>query len=137
MHQTVKFICIGIFLIILSGIDNLIFIQRVLFANTILTIPLLGLGIFHHVYLTGPPPPVFILLTLSGLFSLYGWKKGLWSNESSYVLLPYGTVILNVPYIFGTTPPTYSQLLMQWITYPLVFHFNVYFWPKYTFIVLF
>ena len=71
------FISFGVFLIILSGIDNLIFIKRVLFANTLLTIPLLGLGIFHHVYLTGPPPPVFILLTLSGLSSLYGWKKGL------------------------------------------------------------
>ena len=72
------FISFGIFLIILSGIDNLIFIQRVLFANTLLTIPMLGIGIFHHVYLnSGPPPPVFILVTLSGLFSLYGWKKGL------------------------------------------------------------
>ena len=72
------FISFGVFLIILSGIDNLTFIQRVLFANTLLTIPLLGIGIFHHVYLnSGPPPPVFILVTLSGLFSLYGWKKGL------------------------------------------------------------
>ena len=72
------FVSFGIFLIILSGIDNLIFIQRVLFANTLLTIPMLGIGIFHHVYLnSGPPPPVFILVTLSGLFSLYGWKKGL------------------------------------------------------------
>ncbi len=72
------FISFGIFLIILSGIDNLTFIQRVLFANTLLTIPMLGIGIFHHVYLnSGPPPPVFILVTLSGLFSLYGWKKGL------------------------------------------------------------
>ena len=62
------FISFGIFLIILSGINNLIFIQRVLFANTLLTIPMLGIGIFHHVYLTGSPPPVFILLTLSGLF---------------------------------------------------------------------
>ena len=72
------FISFGIFLIILSGIDNLTFIQRVLFANTLLTIPMLGIGIFHHVYLnSGPPPPVLILVTLSGLFSLYGWKKGL------------------------------------------------------------
>ena len=72
------FISFGIFLIILSGMDNLAFTQRVLFANTLLTIPMLGVGIFHHVYLnSGPPPPVFILLALAGLFSLYGWKKGL------------------------------------------------------------
>ena len=72
------FISFGIFLIILSGMDNLAFVQRVLFANTLLTIPMLGVGIFHHAYLnSGPPPPVFILLALSGLFSLYGWKKGL------------------------------------------------------------
>ena len=44
-------------------------------SNFIIAIILLSLAIFHHLVLTGPPPPVFILITISGGMGFYAWRK--------------------------------------------------------------
>ena len=44
---------------------------------------------------------------------------GIEKQSTLAIYLSNGTVILNVPHLFGTNPPNYSQLLMQRITYPL------------------
>ncbi|MDA9628504.1 hypothetical protein N9S47_01570 [Flavobacteriaceae bacterium] len=44
-------------------------------SNFIIAIILLSLAIFHHLVLTGPPPPVFILITISGGMGFYVWRK--------------------------------------------------------------
>ena len=43
-------------------------------SNFIIAIILLSLAIFHHLVLTGPPP-VFILITISGGMGFYAWRK--------------------------------------------------------------
>ncbi len=44
-------------------------------SNLIIAIILLSLAIFHQLLLTGPPPPVFILVTISGNMGFYSWRK--------------------------------------------------------------
>jgi hypothetical protein len=44
-------------------------------SNFIIAIILLSLAIFHHLVLTGAPPPVFILITISGGMGFYAWRK--------------------------------------------------------------
>ncbi len=44
-------------------------------SNFIIALILLSLGIFHHLVLSGPPPPVFILVTISGGMGFYAWRK--------------------------------------------------------------
>ena len=43
-------------------------------SNFIIAIILLSLAIFHRLVLTGPPP-VFILITISGGMGFYAWRK--------------------------------------------------------------
>ena len=44
-------------------------------SNFIIALILLSLAIFHHLVLSGPPPPVFILVTISGGMGFYAWRK--------------------------------------------------------------
>ena len=44
-------------------------------SNFIIATLQLSSGIFHHLVLTGPPPPVFILVTISGDMGFYAWRK--------------------------------------------------------------
>ena len=58
-----------------SNLEDLKPMKVIGMSNFIIAIILLSLAIFHHLVLTGPPPPVFILLSLSGLMGFYAWKK--------------------------------------------------------------
>ena len=44
-------------------------------SNFIIALILLSVAIFHHLVLSGPPPPVHILLTISGGMGFYAWRK--------------------------------------------------------------
>ena len=58
-----------------SNLEDLKPKKVIAMSNFIIAIILLSLAIFHHLVLTGPPPPVFILITISGGMGFYAWRK--------------------------------------------------------------
>tara|TARA_S200000501_G_scaffold348132_1_gene363073 strand:- start:42 stop:428 length:387 start_codon:yes stop_codon:yes gene_type:complete len=51
--------------------------KLLLFGNITIGIILILTASFHHLALySGPPPPVFVLLTISIIFAFIGWRSG-------------------------------------------------------------
>ena len=73
------FICLALIWFLSSSLESIDAKKTILISNFIICVIMLSTAIFHHLVpsISGPPPPVFILLTISGVSAFYSWKKGL------------------------------------------------------------
>ena len=69
------FLSLALIWFLSSNLEDLKPKKVIAMSNFIIAIILLSLAIFHHLVLTGPPPPVFILITISGGMGFYAWRK--------------------------------------------------------------
>lgn len=70
------FFCVGIIWFLSSQLGDFQEKRKVSAMNFLMALLFIGAGTFHHTSpgLEGPPPPVFILMSISGLAALYGWR---------------------------------------------------------------
>ena len=71
----ILFLSLALIWFLSSNLEDLKPKKVIAMTNFIIAIILLSLAIFHHLVLTGPPPPVFILITISGGMGFYAWRK--------------------------------------------------------------
>ena len=69
------FLSLALIWFLSSNLEDLKPKKVIAMSNFIIAIILLSLAIFHHLVLTGPPPPVFILITISGGMGFYACRK--------------------------------------------------------------
>ena len=69
------FLSLALIWFLSSNLEDLKSKKVIGMSNFIVAIILLCAGIFHHLVLSGPPPPVFILVTISGGMGFYAWRK--------------------------------------------------------------
>ena len=71
----ILFLSLALIWFLSSNLEDLKSKKVIGMSNFFIAIILLCAGLFHHLVLTGPPPPVFILVTISGGMGFYAWRK--------------------------------------------------------------
>ena len=69
------FLSLALIWFLSSNLEDLKSKKVIGMSNFSIAIILLCAGIFHHLLLSGPPTPVFILVTISGGMGFYAWRK--------------------------------------------------------------
>tara|TARA_B110000027_G_C15869487_1_gene190513 strand:+ start:62 stop:445 length:384 start_codon:yes stop_codon:yes gene_type:complete len=74
----ILFLSFGLLSYLTSTLNDITSKKLISFGNFIVTLALLCAATFHHLVLhSGPPPPVFILVSISGGFTFYAWRKSI------------------------------------------------------------